>query len=375
MFQLKVARLVFAIVVSCLLAVTSFGQAQPTTRGRMGAASDMRNPAIIHGQVLLDTGTPLGQSVEIYRICGSKSAKVGTTNAQGKFSTTIDGSEIGNNSGFASASDGGGVSDFGGTTSGFGGLTRTALWGCSIRASAPGYVSSLVSLQGKDFSTPIDMGTLVLHKPSGAEASTISATSLKAPEPAKKEFDKGREDFTNKKYDSAQKHLDKATDLFPDFAEAWDYRGRNERMLKQDKEAEKSFLAAIKADEKYVMPYMQLAGMNAGWGAWPNVLVMTNKVIEIDPVGHPDAYFLNAFGHYNQKEIPEAETSARKAVELDKAHQFPRAALLLGDILKDKGDDKGAAEQYRNYLMLEPNSQQAGRLKDYIAKAGQSASK
>jgi len=368
MYKSKVTKVLLAILVSWLLAGTSFGQSQPTTRGRMGAASDMRNPAVIHGQVLLDTGTPLGQTVEIYRVCGSKTAKVGTTNAQGKFSTTIDDSAIGTTS-VASASEGGGVSDFGGTTAGFG-LTRTALWGCSIRASAPGYVSNIVSLQGKDFSTPIDMGTLVLHKPTGAEASTISATTLKAPEPARKEFDKGREDFTNKKYDSAQKHLNKATDLYPDFAEAWDYRGRNERMLKQDKEAEKSFLAAIKADEKYVFPYMQLAGMNAGWGAWPNVLIMTNKVIEIDPTGHPDAYFLNAFGHFNQKELPEAETNARKAVELDKAHQFPRAALLLGDILKEKGDDKGAAEQYSNYLKLEPNSQQAGRLKDFIAKSG-----
>src|SRR5262249_12130596 len=153
-----------------------------------------------------------------------------------------------------------------------------------------------------------------------------SVTSLKAPDGAKKEYDKGREDFTNKKFDSAQKHLVKATDAYPDYAEAWEARGRNERMLKQDKEAEKSFLGAIKADEKFVPPYMQLAGMNAAWGAWPNVVVMTDKVIEIDAVGHPDAYFLNAFAHLNQKEMPEAENKARKAVELDRNHQFPRAA-------------------------------------------------
>jgi Tfp pilus assembly protein PilF len=341
----------------------------------MGAASDMRNPAVVHGTVLLETGQPLGQSVEIYRICGSRQQKVGTTNAKGKFTTTVDGSAAGNMTSPISASDGGGVSDFGGTTSGFGGMTRTALWGCSIRASAPGYISSSISLEGKDFTTPVDIGVVILKQGgSSPEASLVSITSLKAPEGAQKEFSKARDDFSDKKYDSAEKHVVKATDQYPDYAEAWELRGRAERMLKQEKEAEKSFLAAIKADEKFIPPYMQLAGMNAAWGQWNNVLAMTDKVISIDPVNHPDAYFLNAFGLYNQKYMTEAEQKARKAVELDKQHQFPRAALLLGDILSAKGDDKGAADQYKNYLQLEPTSQQAGRLKDFIAKVDAQAS-
>jgi tetratricopeptide (TPR) repeat protein len=320
--------------------------------------------------VLLESGLPLGKPVEILRVCGTRAASAALTDAMGKFSFVI----TTGGGPTTSASEGGGTPDFGVQVgAGLSGFNRTSLWGCAIRAAYPGYISTSASLQGKDFSTPVDIGKIVLRKV-GDDTAAESETTAKAPDAARKEFEKGLEDSSKNDHVSAERHLAKAVEIYPSFAIAWNLLGRNQRMLKQDKEAEKSFLAAIKADDKYVFPYMQLAGINAGWGAWPNVLVMTNKVIEIDPTGHPDAYFLNAFGHFNQKELPEAETNARKAVELDKTHQFPRAALLLGDVLKDKGDDKGAAEQYSNYLKLEPNSQQAGRLKDFIAKVGAQAS-
>jgi len=91
-------------------------------------------------------------------------------------------------------------------------------------------------------------------------------------------------------------------------------------------------------------------------------------------VSYPSAYFLNGAAHYNLKEIPEAEKSALKAVQVDKEHNLPRAELLLGSILQIKGDEAGAAQHLRAYLTLQPNSPEAPKIKNFLAKVdGQSA--
>jgi tetratricopeptide (TPR) repeat protein len=230
-----------------------------------------------------------------------------------------------------------------------------------------------VSLAGKDFSTPINIGPIVLRPAGGREGNTISAISAKAPEDAKKEFEKGRDDFAKKKYADADKHLAKAVEIYPQYAVAWDMRGREQRMQQLNKSAEDSFLAAIKADEKYIPPYLQLAGLYAANGLWEDTLRPASKVIELDQSHYPDAYFLNALALYNLQQLPAAETNVRKAIEIDKEHHYPRTELLLGWILQAKGDKPGAAEHYRAYLKLEPTSMEAPKIKAFLAEVDASA--
>jgi Tfp pilus assembly protein PilF len=374
MFSHRLLRSLFSTVGTLLISGTAFAQytAQPTVTP-MDVPSETRRTAEIHGQVVLEDGTPLAEPAEIYRVCGNMTRRETYTNEDGKFSISLDPNSTNKN--FQGASEGGGTGEFGARMGNWNSTTtRTVLWGCDIRASVQGYLSSTVSLEGKDFSTPVDIGRIVLRPTGGTAASSISITSMKAPDDARTEFDKGRKDFFNKKYEKAEKHLKKATELFPQYAAAWDILGRDQRMLKQDEDAEKSFLSSIKADDKYISPYMQLAGMNAAKANWSEVLRLTDKVASLDPASRPDAYFLSAIARYNLKQLAQAEISARKAVDADKEHQFPRAALLLGNILQTKGDNKGAAEQFRNYLKMEPNSQDAPRLQAYLAKVdGQNA--
>ncbi len=168
--------------------------------------------------------------------------------------------------------------------------------------------------------------------------------------------------------------LRRPLEIYPQYASALDLRGRAQRLQKKDDEAQKSFLAAISADEKYIPPYIQLAGLYAARANWAEVLRLSGKVMELDPLSYPDAYFLNAFAHFNLKELPQAEASAQKAVEIDKEHRFPRAELLLGKIQKDRGEDAAAVGHLRNFIKLEPNSPEVPGIQEYMAQVdGQSA--
>ncbi len=288
------------------------------------------------------------------------------TSAHGTFNVIL--SDTNTNSTLQGASEGGGTTQFGAQLGKqVSKTTRTQLWGCEIRASLPGYLSSAVSLAGRDFSTPVNIGSIFLRRISASEGTVVSAVSAAAPDSAKKEFEKGKNDFSKKKYPDAEKHLAKAVEFYPLYAQAWELLARAQRIKRNNIEAEKSYLSAIRADEKFVSPYIQLGGLYASQGKWDGVLRLTGKVIELDPNGYPDAHFLQAFAFYNLKQVFEAETSARKAVETDKLHRFPRAELLLGRILQMKGENAAAAKHLRNYLLLEPNSPESPNIQSFLA--------
>jgi tetratricopeptide (TPR) repeat protein len=332
--------------------------------------TETRRPASISGQVVLEDGTPSREPVEILRVCGNMVRRETYSNEKGKFTIILD--ENSTSKTLQGASEGGGTAEFGAQIGNrISTTTRTQLWGCEIRAALPGFTSSSVSLQGRDFSMPVTIPPIVLRRSRGVEGNIINAISAKAPEDARKEFEKGREEFLKKKYSDADKHLARAIHLYPQYSTAMDLRGRAQRLMKQDAEAEKSFLAAINVDEKFIPPYIQLAGLNASQARWDNVLLLGGKVIEFDPFNYPDAYFLKAFAHFNLKQMAEAETNAKKAVEIDKEHRFPRAELLLGRILQAKGDNVAAAEHLRNYLKLEPTSSEVKSINEFLAKVEQ----
>ncbi len=328
----------------------------------------MRRAVLINGQVFNENGTPVTEPVEIQRVCGRMVHKETSSNRKGKYTIVL--SDNSTNGTLQGASEGGGTSDFGAQVGGsVSQTTRTVLWGCEIRASAPGYTSSSVSLAGLDFSTPVMLGPIVIRKiGSQATGQSLSAVSSSAPEKAKKAFEKGRQAELEKKYAEAEKHLAKAIEIYPRYAIAWELRGRAQMMQGQQELAEKSFIAAIEADEKYIDPYLPLARMNAAKANWAEVLRLSDKVISLDPLNYPDAYFLNAVAHYNLKEMAEAEASARRVVDLDKEHHYPRAELLLGRILQKKGDEADAAEHLRSYLKVDPTSPEAPEIQAFLAK-------
>ena len=158
----------------------------------------------------------------------------------------------------------------------------------------------------------------------------------------------------------------KAVELYPKYASAYDLRGREQRARRLDNEAEASFLAAIAADEKYVPPYLHLAAIDATHAKWPEVIRLSDKAIELDATSYPDPYYFKTVAHVMLKQIPEAKRSVGKVLDLDKEHRFPRAELIMGNILRSEGDIAGSAEHLRKYAHLDPSSAEAAAIRSYL---------
>jgi cytochrome c-type biogenesis protein CcmH/NrfG len=359
------------------------GQGRPTSpfpdqRQQQPFPQEMQRPIFLSGKVMTEDGTPPPEPATIERICGGGNARPeGYTDSKGRFSFELgrnmgvmqDASVSSSNDPFNRGNDpfggrGGGRMGPGGMG---GGITERDLMGCEIRASLPGYVSSVVNLSGRRIMDNPDVGTILLRRIAGVEGMTFSMTSAMAPKDAKKSYDKARDQLKKKKVDEAQKELEKAVDLYPKYAVAWYELGMIHQQANRKDEARKAYGESLKADSKYINPYLQMAVLSAGENNWKEVDETTDRVIQLNPVNFPQAYFFNSVANYNLQNFDDAEKSAREAVKLDGQHRWPKAQHLLGILLAGKGENQAAIDNMRGYLKFNPNGSDKPAVEKQIA--------
>lgn len=339
----------------------------PTQPGQMPPTMDnTRRPIFLSGKVMLDDGTPPPDSARIVRVCGSgRIIPEAVTDRKGRFSF-----QVGQDTAMlADASDEIGMRNAPGynTQSPMGGMRERDLMSCELRAELAGYRSESVSLaMHRSLDNP-DIGTIILHRRTNVEGTTISATTLEAPKDAKKAYEKGHQALNKGKLDDAQKNLQKAVDAYPKFAAAWYDLGVLEDNQKNADAARKAFNESMAADAKFIPPYQGLAMIEARDSKWPQVADLTDKVIHLNPIDYPQAYFLNAVAKLNQQKLDDAEKSANALIAMDTHHQIPRVEHVMGVILAQKQDYNGAAVHMRKFIELSQPSPEVDLAKKQLA--------
>ena len=230
---------------------------------------------------------------------------------------------------------------------------------CSVTIRLKGYQTAQVTFRNNV--------TIVLKHIGLHEGSTVSATALNVPEPARKAYGKGENAFNDEKWAAAEKNFQKAVEIDPEYALAWSHLG--EALQKESKatEARAAWEKAVAADPKYIRPYIQLAMLDLAEKRTEDAAAIAGKAVALNPLEFPELYFYNAVANYNLKHLDVAEVSARRATELDSAHEIPRAELLLGSVLIAKGDRAGGLQHFKKYLQLVPKAQDAEQVKKAIA--------
>lgn len=313
-------------------------------QGPSGPGIDIHRPLFFAGRVLLEDGTPPLEPVLVVRACGeARPVPQAYTDPDGGFAF-----ELGRNA--SSIMDV--QNPFVTTPSGLGGTTQDDLTGCELRAVANGYTSDAVNLTSRRLLENPDVGVIVLHPLEGVVGSVFSRTTLLARKEAREAFEKGRELTRNQKYDEAIDAYEKAVRSQPRFAAAWFELGLVHQMQNHPHEAEEAYRESATADPKFVKPYRQLAFLAFHEQRWPEVLEATDRLLFLDPVSYPDAYYFDSVARFQTGDLEAAERSARKATSLDSQRTPPRAYAVLGAILIEKQDYAGAAQQLRAYLAL-----------------------
>jgi tetratricopeptide (TPR) repeat protein len=332
----------------------------------------MNRDLYLSGKVMLDDGTAPTEPVTLERVCGGTPKAVAYTDRKGQFSFQLNHTagvmqdaseeESGASSGQRPAS-----------TSGIGGpqpksnIPDAQLANCDLRAVMAGFRSDHISLGGRRLLDDPNVGTIVLHRLTAVQGTVVSMTTLEAPKDAKKAYEKGRRAFQDVKLPEAEKFLQKAVEIDPKFAAAWYDLGKVQQQNQQLEQAHESYMKALAADAKFMAPYEQLAELAVNAGRWRELADTTQRLLELDPIDHPAAYFYNAVANLKLNKIDAAEKSARAGEKLDADHRYPKREQLLAMILARKRDYTAAAEHMRLYLQLAPGADDAARMRVQLA--------
>jgi tetratricopeptide (TPR) repeat protein len=248
-----------------------------------------------------------------------------------------------------------------------------AFMGCTVEAALPGFNSTTVTIADRNITDNPDIGTITLNREENSVGSVVSNTTASAPKDAAKSFEKARTEWLEKKPDKAQKDLEKAVQLDPQFAEAWYQLGKIQEAANSP-DAANSFAKAAAADPQFILPYEHLAILDAKAGKWQEVADATAHELQLNPRGTALIWYYSAIANYKLGKKDVAETAAEKSLAMDPLHTVPNTEQLLAVILADKQDFAAALAHLRNaqtYIAPGPNAdlikQQIAQLEKIVA--------
>lgn len=312
----------------------------------------MEIPVPQSGKVVMQDGSPPPEPVDVEAFCGAVRFPAARTDSKGGFVL---------GSGRSGAIDA--KPQVRGVRSGaVGGGGPQMLGGCTLQARLPGYRSSSLRVGAGDF----DVGYIILSPRAGVEGRTFSGTALDAPDETRKTFEKARQAIEKKRPDKAKPLLEKVVHDYPRYAAAWLELGRIHQGANDPEKARNAFEQAISADPKYILPYLNLATIYSAERNWKATAETTATIIKLDPLDYPAAYALNAKSNFRLGNATAAKIAAEKAQEIDPT-AAPEMEYILGTIMAERGDIKGATEHLNNYLKLAPNAPGADIVKKQLA--------
>jgi tetratricopeptide (TPR) repeat protein len=316
-------------------------------------------PLFISGKVMLQGGGALPEPVPIERVCNGTVRREGYADIKGQFEF-----QLGLNLTFQDASENDSrIAPNAPSRSASNNAQRSLdLNGCELRAVLAGYQSSSVILRntgGEGWEN--EVGTIFLKRIGNAPGTTISVTSMGAPKDAMRAYEKAQK-IREEKPDAAEKELNKAVKIYPQFAAAWTLLGDIHRERNELDAARAEYAKAIAADPQFVNPSYGLTMIAAQEKKWADAIRLSDQVIKLNSAAYPVAYFINAAANYNSQKFEAAEESAKKFKALDTQHSHPDVCLLLSYVLSARQDYAGAAREIRDYLAISPNSPDAESL-------------
>jgi cytochrome c-type biogenesis protein CcmH/NrfG len=203
-------------------------------------------------------------------------------------------------------------------------------------------------------------------------AATVSATELKIPEKAQKEFDRGVDAFSAGDNKKAEESFNKAIEDYPKYANAYSNLGVLYIKLGRQAKAKEAFTKAVTVDTKFVPGYVNLARVSFAAHNYPETESNLNKALAISP-DNLDALALLATTEYMNKENDKALANVRHIHSLPAHEPFSGVHLLAAQILLAENERDQAIDQYVAFLQESPNDLRVPAVRKTLAqmKAGQ----
>ncbi len=187
--------------------------------------------------------------------------------------------------------------------------------------------------------------------PPGGPTDQLSVRIVQIPPKARKEFESGKIRMEAQDVPASMQHFQKAIELYPKYAEAYQLLGVMHLQTGKLKDAEEELQKATEIEPNLSTAYFALGICRNEMAKYPDAEVALARGLELDPKS-PDGHYHIAEAYWNLGRWQESEQHASKALTL-KPDMAP-AHVLLGNSLLRKKDAPGALKEFKEYLRLEP---------------------
>jgi tetratricopeptide (TPR) repeat protein len=192
----------------------------------------------------------------------------------------------------------------------------------------------------------------------------VSASELSIPASAWKEYAKSEQRLSKRDVEGAVAHLQRATEIAPQFAVAWNSLGTIAYHSRQYQQAEQYFRKGLAANPDEYAPLVNLGGVLLTLGrfqeAWSyNTLAVSKQ--PNDALAHSQLGMACAA----LDKLDAAESELRKAIRMDPRH-FTNPQLILADVYVRTNRREAAADMLEQFLQIHPDYSAAAKIRERI---------
>lgn len=213
----------------------------------------------------------------------------------------------------------------------------------------------------------------VSRKPAdGAGQNTVSVVQYRIPEKARQEFSKAQDDLSRHKLEDGEKHLERALEICPNYADALTLRGILELSASKVGNAMADLQKAIQSDENYALAYTVMGAALNSAKKFDEAL----RSLERGETLAPDSwqtYFEMAKAYVGKSDFASAIRQLDRAQSL--TPDFPMIRYVRGFALMRLKQYKDAAAELQAFLEKVQTGPDSDRARELLAQAQQLGSK
>jgi tetratricopeptide (TPR) repeat protein len=193
----------------------------------------------------------------------------------------------------------------------------------------------------------------------------VSIRSLSVTKDARKEYDKAVKSLSKRDVEGGIRHFQRAVEIAPQFAAAWNYLGTISYQSKRFEDAERHFRQAREADPEMYESLVNLGGVLVTLGKLEEAQTYNSAAVERRP-NDPLAQVQLGLTYLRLRRDELAEKHLLAATRLDPRH-FSNPQIYLAEIYLRQNDRLRAARQLSDLLRHHPDWPDADKVRETIA--------
>ena len=183
---------------------------------------------------------------------------------------------------------------------------------------------------------------------------SLNARIAQIPPEAHREFDLGKACMQANDVPGSLEHFQKAIDLYPNYAEAYQLMGVVNLGVGKFPDAELQLAKATEIEPKLSTAFFALGICRNQMAKYAEAETALAKGLELDP-DSADGHYHIAEAYWNLGRFDDSEPHARKALSL--RPEIAPAHVLMGNSLLRKHDAPGALKEFQEYLRMAPKGE------------------